>query len=163
MWTRNNKGTYSQKHIDLNHKSSLEQGSRMVKAWAINNPCGRGAHARLLLQSSFIPCRQASFVPQVFLLWWNFTAVMSPAYLRSSGEKPPLLLLPLNKKQRIGLCTVQFTFHFRYDKDRSPNNGNFPFASKIRPAEIFPGSHPDPAIATSSQWIWKSTRKIKSP
>lgn len=30
--TRNNKGTYSQKHIDLNHKSSLEHGLRIVKA-----------------------------------------------------------------------------------------------------------------------------------
>lgn len=53
METRNNKGTYSQKHIDLNHKSSLEQGLRIVKAWAVNNPCGRGAHARLLLESWF--------------------------------------------------------------------------------------------------------------
>lgn len=80
---------------------------------------------------------------------------MSLACLLGSGEKQPLLPHPLHKMQRIGLSTVQVTFHSLYDEDGSPDTRKFitAFVSKLCIAEVPSGSHLDPAIATAGQQL----------
>lgn len=88
----------------------LGTGLRIVKARAVSGPCGRGAHARPLAKSSFPPCWQATYIPQVFSLRWNFSAPMSPACLLGSGEQTPLLLPPCVRSNELASAQLSSLF-----------------------------------------------------